>query len=324
MSMRILVTGASGFLGGVLTRRLLSRGHGVIAVGRDHAKLAKLARLDAETLALDLSAPESLPAQLTCDATVHCAALSSPWGRRADFFKANVVGTQSALRLAEHAGARRFVHISTPSLYFRFQDQIGVREDAPLPRPVNAYAETKRAAEGLVLAARGLDSIVLRPRGLYGAGDTTLLPRLVAAARGRALPLMNDGRAATDLTYVGDVAHAICAALIVPPQKQCIFNISGGQALNVREIAERAAKRAGVAVRWRRAPTAAVLAYARACEAFCGLLPHHPEPPITAYGAGLFAFSQTLDISAAKAQLGWTPRTNFDEGLELAFAGEPT
>lgn len=317
--MRVIVTGATGFLGGALARLLRERGHDVIATGRDAQKLEALKRERVEIVPLDL-ADASQPT-LTCDALIHCAALSSPWGRRSEFHRANVVGTQGAIALARAAGARRFVNISTPSVYFRFQDQIGVREDAPLPPPINVYADTKRQAEQHVLAATDLDPIVLRPRGLYGPGDTTLLPRLLAAAQTRALPLMNGGRAATDLTYIDDVAEAAYAALAIStPIQQRIFNISGGEALNVREVAERAAEKAGQRVRWRTLPPWLVLAYARASEYVCATLPKRPEPTITAYGAALFAFTQTLNIDAAKRQLGWSPRVSFADGLARTFA----
>jgi nucleoside-diphosphate-sugar epimerase len=315
--MRVIVTGATGFLGGALARRMLALGYDVIACGRDELKLARLSALGARTAAFDLATAAS-PA-FAADAVVHCAALCAPWGPRAAFHRANVDGTQAALDLARAAGARRFVFISTPSVYFRFADQIGVREDAPLPPPVSAYARSKREAEALVLAATDLDPIILRPRGLYGAGDTTLLPRLIAAARTRALPLMRDGKAATDLTHVDDVVAAILAALNAQSVAQRIFNISGGAALNVRDVAERAAARAGVTVRWRKAPTQLVLSYARALEAASYIHPAHLEPAITAYGAALFAFTQTLDISAAQAQLGWAPAIAFDDGLARTF-----
>lgn len=315
----MIVTGATGFLGGVVARLLRDRGHEVVATGREQQKLAALKREGVDVVALDLADDEQ--PSLRADALIHCAALSSPWGRRSEFHRANVVGTQGAITLARASGARRFVNISTPSVYFRFQDQIGVREDSTLPPPVNAYAETKRQAEQLVLAANDLDPIVLRPRGLYGPGDTTLLPRLLAAARTRALPLMNEGRAATDLTYIDDVAEAAYAALTVStPVQQRIFNISGGAALNVREVAERAAEKAGQTVRWRDVPPWLVLAYAHASEYVCASLPRRPEPAITAYGAALFAFTQTLNIDAAKRQLGWSPRVDFTDGLARTFA----
>lgn len=317
--MRVIVTGATGFLGGALARLLSERGHQVIATGRDARKLEALRRDRMEVAALDLADGNSPP--LICDALIHCAALSSPWGRRSEFHRSNVVGTEGAIALARAAGARRFVNISTPSVYFRFQDQIGVREDAALPPPINAYADTKHKAEQLVLAATDLDPIILRPRGLYGPGDTTLLPRLLAAAQKRALPLMNEGRAATDLTYIDDVAEAAYAALTVTaPIQQRIFNISGGTALNVREVAESAAEKAGQRVRWRNMQPWLVLAYARASECVCASLPRRPEPAITAYGAALFAFTQTLNIDAAKRQLGWSPRVAFTDGLERTFA----
>lgn len=321
--MRIIVTGATGFLGGALTRRLKALGINVLALGRDRARLGALNALGVRTVALDLSASATLP-DIEADAIVHCAALSSPWGSHTSFHSANVVGTQAALTLARSAHVRRFVQISTPSVYFRFRDQIGVREDAPLPSPVNAYAATKREAEDLALAAEDLDPIVLRPRGLYGPGDTTLLPRLIAAARKRPLPLMNGGRAATDLTFVEDVIDAAHAAVMARPQPaQRIFNISGGEALKVVEVAERAGQRANCAIRWRRTPAVAVFAFARANEAVCALLPHRPEPLVTAYGAALFAFTQTLNIDAAAKHLGWTPRVRFDEGLARTFEAAP-
>jgi nucleoside-diphosphate-sugar epimerase len=290
----------------------------VIATGRDELKLARLGALGARTFAFDLRAQQA-PQLPGADALVHCAALCAPWGRDADFHRANVIGTHTALHLARSGGAQRFVFISTPSIYFRFADQVGVREDTPLPPPVNAYARSKREAEQLVLAATDLDPIILRPRGLYGAGDTTLLPRLISTARARPLPLMRDGRATTDLTHVDDVVTAILAALKAKSPAQRIFNISGGEALNVRDVAERAAARAGITVRWRKVPASLVLTAARAMETYSRIHAAHPEPAITAYGAALFAFTQTLDISTAQAELGWTPAIRFSEGLDRTF-----
>ncbi|MDP3736934.1 MAG: NAD(P)-dependent oxidoreductase [Hyphomonadaceae bacterium] len=322
--MRILVTGATGFLGGALARRLMAQGHEVVALGRSHDKLAKLAEEGAKPVEADLSS-STLPPDIPCDAAIHCAALSSPWGRDLDFLRANVFGTKAALQLARRGGAKRFVHISTPSVYFRFQDQIGVPENMPLPAPVNAYARTKATAEQLALAAIDLDPIIIRPRGIYGEGDTTLLPRLLHVARKRPLPLMNGGRAATDLTHIDDAVDAICVALsCTAPLQQRIFNVSGGVALNVRDVAEQVGKRAGTQIRWQKAPAGAVMAYARTAEAVCRLLPGYPEPPVTTYAAALFAFTQTLNISAAKAQLGWSPRVDFAEGLDRTFAGKAT
>jgi len=313
-----IITGATGFLGGAIARRLLKEGDRVIALGRDRAKLAALEALGAETCAFDLSSHDPLPA-LDADGLIHCAALSSPWGTRAEFERANITGTRRAILLTRQAGAHRLVHISSPSVYFRFADQEGVTEDASLPPPVNAYAATKAASETLVLAAAELSPVILRPRGLYGPGDTALLPRLLRAAASRPLPLMRGGVAATDLTYIDDVADAAITALRAPSAPSRIYNVSGGEALSIRNVAERAGVMAGISVRWRKIPWPLALAAARTGEVLCSTLPGRPEPPVTGYSAGLFAFRQTLSLDRIKRELGWHPRVSFDEGVARTF-----
>lgn len=314
----IIITGATGFLGGAIARRLLQEGEQVVALGRDRAKLAALETLGAEVYALDLSSDDPLP-PLRANGLIHCAALSSPWGTRAAFERANITGTRRAILLAHQAGACRLVHISSPSVYFRFADQESVPEDAPLPPPVNAYAATKAASETLVLAAPELSPVILRPRGLYGPGDTALLPRLLRAAASRPLPLMRGGMAATDLTYIDDVADAAITALRAPAAPSRIYNVSGGEALSIRKVAEQAGAMAGISVRWRNMPWPLVLAAARASETLCNALPGRPEPPVTAYSAGLFAFRQTLSLERITRELGWRPRVSFDEGVARTF-----
>jgi nucleoside-diphosphate-sugar epimerase len=90
----------------------------------------------------------------------------------------------------------------------------------------------------------------------------------------------------------------------------------------VRDVAEKAALRAGVALRWREMPAGLMLTLARMSETAAAILPGYPEPSITAYGVGLFAYSQTLDITAAHVHLGWRPRISFEDGLDLTFRSE--
>lgn len=315
---RFIVTGATGFLGGELSRRLLRDGCEVVALGRNVAALEALARDGAQAVAWDFE-DEPLGG-ISGDVLVHCAALSSPWGRRRDFMAANITGTAQAIALAKEAEVSRFVHVSTPSVYFRFADQVAVQEDAKLPPAVNDYAATKRVAEGLVLRETGLNPIVLRPRGIYGAGDTALLPRLLRTAKERALPLMRDGRAATDLTHVDDVVDAVLAAARVRDVRRRVFNVSGGVALNVREVIEQVGEQAGVAVKWRPMPVDVVLGAARVMEGAARIMPRRPEPMVTAYSVALLAYTQTLDISAARDELGWAPKVSFADGLARTFA----
>lgn len=317
MSGKVLITGATGFLGGALVRALKDRP--VLAQGRSAQKLAELG---VPALQWDLTQDLPLSRALSgVEAIIHCAGLSSPFGPLSDFRAANVGGTANVIALARKLGVRRLVHISSPSVLFAPRDQLDLDETAPLPTPYTAYARSKAEAEALVLAAPDLSPVILRPRGIYGAGDTALLPRLLQVASQRPLPLFRQGRACIDLTHVEDVAAACRAALNASPNVGGeIFHISGGECLPITEIANRACAKAGVALRWRKLPFPPVLMAATAAEKFA-LLTGGKEPPVTRYGLALFAFAQSLNIAKARTLLGWSPQISFDEGLERSFAG---
>lgn len=322
----VLVTGASGFLGGQLMTRLAAEGIPALGIGRDPTRLAALSAAGHAVLAHDLTRPLSAaahPALAQVDRIVHAAALSSPFGPLAAFQAANVNATANLLEFAQAQRVRRVVHISSPTVGFAFRDQLNQSEDAPLPPPVNAYAKTKAEAEALMRAAPGLGPVILRPRGIYGAGDTALLPRLLRAARRRPLPLFRGGRARIDLTHVDDVVTAILAAVQAGPEAEGqVINISGGEVLPVRDIAEAACARAGVALRWRALPLRPAMAAAGLAEAIALRLPGQPEPVVTRYGLGLFAYAQSLDLSKARRLLDWQPQVPFEAGLSRSFAGQ--
>jgi nucleoside-diphosphate-sugar epimerase len=322
--MRVLVTGATGFLGGALIRHLRDKGFDTIALGRDAGRCHHLEAAGFTTVRTDLSQPDPQRVKHVgpLDAVVHCAALSAPWGHLAAFRAANVEGTRNALDLAAALGARRFVNISSPTVYFELKDKVGVAETASLPSPINAYARTKAEAERLVLARPDLGPVNLRPRGIYGKGEETLLPRLLAAAHRGPLPLLLNGAAAIDLTHVDDVVCAIEAALSPDPVLSGeTFNISGGETIAVREIVERACAAVCVPVSWRKLPFYPVLLAARLAE-LASLARRTPkEPLVTPYTLGLFAFRQSLDITKAKTILGWQPKIRFDEGLVMTLDG---
>lgn len=318
--MKVVVTGATGFLGGHLCAKLRRSGYEVMGIGRNKARGEALTKSGVRFHACDLSRPFSLPDIDEADAVIHAAALSSAWGKKRDFVRANVTATERVLDWASALQVKRFIHISSPSVAFRFEDQLDLPEASPLPTPVNAYAATKARAEALVRERSGLNPLILRPRGIYGAGDVALLPRLIRAARKGTLPLLREGAAVTDLTHVDDVCRAIRCALSAPAQ--CagrIYNISGGEPLKVTNIIEKAAQAAGVEARFKPVSVNMALMAARTLETLARITPGRPEPPITAYGVGVLAYSQTLDLSAARKGLGYEPQVSFEEGMRLTF-----
>lgn len=313
------MTGATGFLGGHLIDTFQSKGVPCIAIGRDPGNCQTLEKKGVRVIAHDLTQPLQIDCDL--DAIVHCAALSAAFGKRQAFVQANVEATRNVVALARSTGVRRFVHISSPTVYFSMRDMIDTAEDTTLPKPINAYAETKRMAEKIVLSAPEISPVVLRPRGIYGEGDRTLLPSLLTAAARRPLPLLRGGRASIDLTHVSDVVSAIWAALEADRGAESeIFNISSGESVAITEIVNQSCHRAGIDVSWRPTPLPVALALARLMENAAATFPFLPPPVVTRYSLGLFAYAQSLNISKAKARLNWRPEVDFANGLDMTFA----
>lgn len=319
----VLVTGATGFLGGAVARRLTDMGIPVLAQGRNDERLAQLKDEGCRVVKWSLEEPLT-SAQKTdlpeVSAVIHAAAFSAPFGPKQKFSDANIAGTNVVLKLAKQIDAHRFIMISSPSVYFALKDQLLVPEDAKLPRPFNHYAWSKVEAEKLVIRSDIPSRLIIRPRGIYGPGETTLLPRLLQAAQTRPLPVFRDGRAEIDLTYVDDVVEAIVAALMCDPSfKEGVFNVSGGEVVSIRNLVELSCKKAGVPVRWRSMRLRPALAAASIAEWLAHLNPKPKEPAFTRYGLALFAFRQSLDISRIKQELSWSPKVTFAEGLDRTF-----
>lgn len=311
---RVLVTGASGFLGGHVVRMLDARGIAVCAQGRDTARLAFDAGVDVCVTALD-DVTALTAAARGCDAIVHAAALSAPWGARQDFVDANVTGTANVITAARTAGVRRLVHISTPAVLFDGRDQHLLDDAAPYAAHHGShYARTKHAAEELVRAATPyLETVMLRPKAIYGAGDRALVPRLLQAARRGALPQIGDGTNAVDVTHVDDVVHAIECALVTSRGVGQTFLVTGGEHVQLWGMIRALLAGVGLPAPGRTVPLSVVMVAATAMEAVSMIT--HREPTLTRYSAQILARTQTYDISRARDLLGYSPRVSSADGL---------
>ncbi len=237
---RCLVTGATGFIGGHLTRRLRRDGYGVrclVRAGSDAARVQDLRALGAEIVVGDLSDAESLlRAAQNADAVVHCAAMVSDWGTVPEITAANVEGTRGLLAAAVAAGVRRFVQISSTDVY-GYPGRVGADAAsgvAPTDRtgggPIsgaadesfqsrrfrNWYAQTKLMAERelqRVAHDHGLESVILRPATVYGPGSREVILEIGRALRAHNMLLIGGGRADAGLVYVGNLVDAIVLAL---------------------------------------------------------------------------------------------------------------
>lgn len=318
--MKALVTGATGFLGGALARRLHGVGWDVTALGRNSLKLNQLEDEGMRPLHLDITKKEELNAAFKGQEIIfHCAALPSPWGNFEKFYQANVIGTRNVVQACLENKVGRLVYVSTPSIYFDYKSRTDVKENDSLPEPITHYARTKRLAEEEIDKgfANGLAVVSIRPRALFGEGDTVIFPRLIPRLRSGRLPILGDGENIVDLTYIQNVVDALLLCAESPANtlgKK--YNISNGEPIKIWKLIERICDELGYAHPSRKISYKTANTTASALEFFYSLIPFSPEPPLTRVSVSMLANNTTLDISAAKAELGYQPKVSVEEGVQ--------
>lgn len=316
--MKLIITGATGFIGQNLVRHFSEKGLEVAAMGRS-GKLGsdgtgsgiQYTRADiTDTGVVSRTFPDG-------DCVIHCAGKAGDWGRYGEFHAVNVVGTRNIIRACRDRGTPKLIFISTPSVYYNGRDRLGIRENDPLPRRQFPYGKTKLRAEQDLLAAEGLETIIFRPRAVYGPHDATILPRILAMSAKKRFPLINNGEALVDITYMGNLAAAVESALNAPDNAwNQVYNISNGDPIRIRDwfkmvldIFDRPFRPKNIPV-----PLAATVA------AFSELAAHLPvgnkTPSMTRFSVGYMARSLTMSIQKAGEQLGYAPPITNQQGFE--------
>lgn len=306
---KVLLTGSSGFIGEHIYRRLEAAGIEVTGIGRRPTNQSRY-------LSHDLSRP--LPESFIksfgpWDVIIHASARSSPWGTRKQYLQDNVEATKFLLEMAKQIGAPKFVYISSSSVYYRPEDQWDIREDTPLPKQgVNLYAETKRQGEELVQMYCGSWAI-LRPRAVFGPGDTVLFPRILAAARAGKLPLLTtDGKSAVgDLIYIDNLVDQIVQT-VVRPEVVGVFNLTNDEPIAINDFLIQVLQELGLPQPTRRVSARVAMLGAGILELVHRCFLPNTEPVITRFGVHVFRYSKTFDISKAKSVFG-PPRVSLDD-----------
>lgn len=334
-----LVTGGTGFLGRRLVERLLADGRRVTVLARTPAPDLTARGVRFVRAALDDSAAATAAMDDACvgvETVFHVAAKVGVWGRYADFFRPNVLGTRALLEACRRHRVKHVVYTSTPSVVYNGRDLAGADESLPLttdcPSP---YPLTKAIAERDVLAANGPDlrTIALRPHLIWGVGDPHLVPRVLARAAAGRLRIVGSGRNRVDMVHV---ENAVDAHLLAEAALRCgnpmgystdragsrgrAYFITNGEPVVLWDWINGLLRALGRPEVEKRISLGAATAAGAACEVAWRLLPLRGEPPMTRFVAAELAKEHWFDITAARRDLGYVPRVSMAEGTAALVA----
>jgi nucleoside-diphosphate-sugar epimerase len=317
--MRILLTGATGFLGYRTLERLVSLDYvtAVVATGRkllpyrkiENCKVVyKFGNLEDEVFVNSLTNG--------IDVVINTASLSSPWGQASDFTLANIETQVNLMRAAKKNAVKKVIYISSPSVYFNGSNRFLIKESDPLPkRFINEYAKTKRQAE-ILLEQSSLPYIILRPRALIGRGDSIIMPRLIRANDEGKLRVIGNGDNVVDLTSVGNVVEAIVLSIHAKDEAMNqIYNISNDEPVLLWKSIESVFNSLGKPMNKSKVPYKLASFFARFLELKSSIL-NNKEPVLTVYGVGTLALSFTLDVTKAKQKLGYRPIITTQQSID--------
>jgi len=316
--MKVFITGASGFVGGAIASSL-SKDHTVLAMSRSEKSDRTITALGAtpQRSSLGQVKPQILDG---VDIVIHAAAKVEEFGPLADFWRVNVDGTKQLLASAKKACVKRFIHIGTEASIFFGQHMVKVDETTPLafssPYP---YSRTKAFAEEAVLAANDpkgdFTTISVRPRLVWGPGDKTVLPAILAMVKAGKFMWLDGGHMHTSATHIDNLVHAVTLALKKGNGGEAYF-VTDDETMEMRDFLGQLVGTTGTVIPNKSAPGWLVGLLAYIAEGIWTLLRLKSMPPLTRFTIDMTRRECTINIDKAKQGLGYLPVIQSAEGFK--------
>jgi len=317
----VLVTGATGFLGGHLARELSRRGCRVRALTRRTSGLSALTEQGIEVAHGDLLEEGSLDAAAAGQQVVfHTAGRVSDWGARDLFERANVEGTRNLVTACREAGVARLVHVSSLTVLGLPRDGRVVDETTPcakLPRG-DFYSASKLAGERLVREAHGqggLATTVVRPGAIWGPGDPNVLPRIIAVLRRGVMPYIDGGSNLLGLSHVANLIPGIIRAGEAKVAAGRLYHLTDDEEITSREALDALADALGLKRPRLSLPYWAVYGIAAIVEGAGRHSGRAAPPAMSRYGVRFVACNCRYNIGRAQRELGYRPMVSFRQGV---------
>lgn len=312
------ISGGSGFVGRNLIAALREKGVAVRCLARSTSSSQTVREAGAEPVSGDLDDGKALREGMKgCDTVFHTAAIVKDWGDVEEFHHVNVQGTENVLAAARDAGVLCLVHVSTEAVLAGPSPLVRVDESLPRPRePYGPYSRTKGLAEERVIAANSatLRTVVVRPRFIWGKGDTSVLPQLVAAVRAGRFRWISGGHYLTSATHVSNV----CEALILAAERGRggeIYFATDGPPVEFRKFITALLETQGVTPGRRSLPRGFAFTLAGIVESIWNSFHIKAAPPITRMVVKMMGEEVTLSDSKARQELGYSGQISFEEGI---------
>lgn len=318
--MTVLVTGATGFIGQALARRLLAGGERVRVLARQPARIAEAGLQVQEVYEGDITEGTSVDRAVAGASVVYSIAgtFREPSLSDERYREVNVAAVRLMMEAARKHGVRRVVHCSTVGIH---GNVVGdpANEDTPI-RPDGIYEVTKAEGDRTALsyAKEGLEVVVIRPAPVYGPGDTRLVKLFKLAARDRVL-LLGDGRPHYHMVYIDDLVEAFRLAGTTLGVSGEAFIVAGAERPTLEELVRRIGRLTGhPEQRIVKLPAGPILGLGDICERVCR--PLGINPPIYRRRIEFFVNNRAYDIGKAERRLAYRPAISLDEGLALTAA----
>jgi len=310
-TVKALVTGATGFLGSHLVRKLLERGDDVRCLVR---KARPGITPEAEIVRGDIRDPTSLaPAVKGRDAVFHCAALVGGYYARDNFFETNEHGTRNVLHAAVRSGVRRFVHVSTTGV-LGCRDHDGTDESAPLENSGDPYRDSKVAAERVIRDGPHVSaSTIIRPGWVYGPGERNMLPQILERLRTGRMFVVAGGTKLVHPVFAGHVVDALLLAADRAEAAGQAYNVTDGLHITMKEFLKTFARAAGVEGNIRSVPYPLSLTAAAAGSLY--EMAVKKSAPLNLHKLRLLSTDFHFSVEKARRELGYHPTTSLEAGL---------
>ena len=331
-SPRVFVTGATGLVGAHLVEQLLLAGLDVVGLVRRSSQISRLLELQSKFSNLQIITAELNEQQKLTQAmagssvVIHTAASIAPLATLEELSIVNVEGTRSVAQAAIAAGVTQMIHISSLSVIMGATHIYDASENVPYMQSREAYANSKIAAEQLVLAeeiSSKIQMTVLRPGFIYGPNERAWMPRVIGMLKGRRAMLVGNGDKDTNVIYVGNLCRAIMAAILREQAFGQVYNLTDGQKISKRKLFDTIADELGL-------PRVAIYIPEWLAHVFvdsaCIIAPISPPPlknvlcQYSRPALRLAGYNQGFNISKAERDLNYVDRIPFEEGMARTCA----